>query len=48
MFCRPDMDEEKATRTDVDDMIDRLNKLYQKRMKITFLSNLIGERQVIA
>jgi hypothetical protein len=46
MYCRPDMNVEAATKSDTESLIDRLQKVYQKRMKITFLSNLISERQV--
>ena len=40
------MNVESAKKSDLDDTIQRIQKVYKKRTKITFLSNVLAERQV--
>ena len=46
MFCRPDMNTTIAQKSDFEDVVDRLQKIYKKKREIEFMENVIVERQV--
>ena len=46
MFCRPDMNTESATKNDMEESIERIQKMFKKKNKINFMSRVIQERQV--
>ena len=46
MFCRPDMNKTTANKSDLEDVVDRIQKIYQKGRKIEFMDNVIAQRQV--
>ena len=46
MFCRPDMNVTTAQKSDLEDVVDRLQKIYKKKREIEFMENMMVQRQV--